>query len=194
MESVFELEKKILKAQSPEEIDKITRKMNTSQLRNVIKLLVDRMTPTNVKINRIQNSWNDDFIEKGDINMTNYSKFEGKIIRMNKPYPITNDEDEILGYTEVGDMAVVTFAELKNKIGYRKVADISDELGIAIPFDTGKEEGYFETVIVSGKFFGIDSLALNLSDIMESTFIFNNKDDNGIATIDNREINYEYIW
>lgn len=48
MESVFELEKKILKAQSPEEIDKITRKMNTSQLRNVIKLLVDRMTPTNV--------------------------------------------------------------------------------------------------------------------------------------------------
>lgn len=62
MESVFELEKKILKAQSPEEIDEITRKMNTSQLRNVIKLLVDRMTPINVKINRIQNSWNDDFI------------------------------------------------------------------------------------------------------------------------------------
>lgn len=59
MESVFELEKKILKAQSPEEIDEITRKMNTSQLRNVIKLLVDRMTPTNVKINRIQNSWNE---------------------------------------------------------------------------------------------------------------------------------------
>jgi hypothetical protein len=50
MESVFELEKKILKAQSPEEIDEITRKMNTSQLRNIIKLLVDRMTPTNVKI------------------------------------------------------------------------------------------------------------------------------------------------
>lgn len=62
MESVFELEKKILKAQSPEEIDEITRKMNTSQLRNIIKLLVDRMTPTNVKINRIQNSWIDDFI------------------------------------------------------------------------------------------------------------------------------------
>ena len=125
--------------------------------------------------------------------MTNYSKFEGKIIRMNKPYPITNDEDEILGYTEVGDMAVITFAELKNKIGYRKVADISDELGIVIPFDIGKEEGYFETVIVSGKFIGVDSLALDLTDIKESTFIFNNKDKNGIAVIDNREINYEYI-
>ena len=125
--------------------------------------------------------------------MTNYSKFEGKIIRMNKPYPITNDEDEILGYTEVGDMAVITFAELKNKIGYRKLADISDELGIVIPFDTWKEEGYFETVIVSGKFIGVDSLALDLTDIKESTFIFNNKDKNGIAVIDNREINYEYV-
>ena len=125
--------------------------------------------------------------------MTNYSKFEGKIIRMNKPYPITNDEDEILGYTEVGDMAVITFAEITNKIGYRKVAEISDELSIAIPFNTGKEEGYFETVIVSGKFIGVNSLALDLNDIKESTFIFNNKDDNGIVTIDNREINYEYI-
>ena len=126
--------------------------------------------------------------------MINYQNFENKIIRMNKPYPITNVEDEILGYTEVGDMAVITFAEIKNKIGYRKVADISDELCIAIPFDTGKEEGYFETVIVSGKFIGVNSLALDLTDIKESTFIFNNKDDNGITTIDNREINYEYIW
>ena len=125
--------------------------------------------------------------------MTNYSKFEGKIIRMNKPYPITNDEDEILGYTEVGDMAVITFAEIKNKIGYRKVAEISDELSITIPFNTEKEEGYFETVIVSGKFIGVNSLTLDLTDIKESTFIFNNKDDNGIATIDNRKINYEYI-
>ena len=125
--------------------------------------------------------------------MTNYSKFEGKIIRMNKPYPITNDEDEILGYTEVGDMAVITFAEIKNKIGYRKVAEISDELSITIPFNTEKEEGYFETVIVSGKFIGVNSLALDLTDIKESTFIFNNKDKNGIAVIDNRELNYEYV-
>ena len=56
MESVFELEKKILKAQTPEEIDDITSDMNILQLRSVIKLLVDRMTPTNVKINRILNN------------------------------------------------------------------------------------------------------------------------------------------
>lgn len=101
--------------------------------------------------------------------MTNYSKFEGKLIRMNKPYPITNDEDEILGYTEVGDMAVITFAEI------------------------GKEEGYFETVLVSGKFIGVDSLALDLSDIMESIFIFNNKDNNGTVTINSREVKYAYV-
>ena len=125
--------------------------------------------------------------------MTNYSKFEGKIIRMNKSYPITNDEDKILGYTEGGDMAVSTLAEIKNKIEYKKVAEISDELSIAIPFNTEKEEGYFETVIVSGNFIGVDSLALDLTDIKESTFIFNNKDNNGTVVIDNREINYEYI-
>ena len=47
--------------------------------------------------------------------MRNFSKFEGKLIRMNKSYPIHNDDDEIVGYTKVGDMAVITFAEIKKK-------------------------------------------------------------------------------
>lgn len=42
-------------------------------------------------------------------------------------------------------------------------------------------------------FIGVNSLALDLIDIKESTFIFNNKDDDGIAVIDDREINYEYV-
>ena len=124
--------------------------------------------------------------------MTKYSNFNGKLIRMNKSYPITNEDDEILGYTEIGDMAVITFAEIKNKAGYKKLTDISDDLAVGIPFDTGKEEGYFETVIVSGKFIGVDSLALDLSDIMESTFIFNNIDNKGTVMIADRQINYEY--
>ena len=60
-----------------------------------------------------------------------------------------------------------------------------------------KEEGYFETVIVSGKFIGVDSLALDLADIMDSTFIFNNIDNKGKGTmmIADRRINYEHvIW
>lgn len=125
--------------------------------------------------------------------MTNYYSFNGKLIKMNKPYPITNEEDEVLGYTEIGDMAVITFAEIKNKTVYKKLADISDELVIGIPFDIEKEEGYFETVIVSGKFIGVDSLALDLSDIMDSTFIFNNIDNKGTMMIADRRINYEHV-
>ena len=55
--SIFELEKKILKAQSPREIDLITEDMDKQQLRDMVKLLIDRLTPENIKINRILNSW-----------------------------------------------------------------------------------------------------------------------------------------
>lgn len=54
--SIFELDKKILKAQSPSEIDAITEEMDKQQLREMVKLLIDRLTPENIKINRILNS------------------------------------------------------------------------------------------------------------------------------------------
>ena len=126
--------------------------------------------------------------------MRNFSKFEGKLIRMNKSYPIHNDDDEIVGYTEVGDMAVITFAEIKKKIGYKTVTKISDELSIGIPVVTDGEEGYFETIIVSGKYTGIDSLALDLEDIATSTFIFNKVDGDDTVYIQDRKINFEYVW
>lgn len=101
--------------------------------------------------------------------MVNYSSFKGKLIKMAQPYPVCDEDDNVIGYTRSGDMAVITFADLK-------------------------KEGYFETVIVSGDFIGIDTLALNLSDITEhSVFIFNRMDDKGMITIDNKEINYEYV-
>ena len=54
--SIFELEKRILKAQNPSEIDAITEGMDNQQLRDMIKLLIGRLTPENIKINRILNS------------------------------------------------------------------------------------------------------------------------------------------
>lgn len=54
--NIFEMEKKILKAQNVEEIDAITANMSKQELQNMVKLLVDRLTPVNVKINRIINS------------------------------------------------------------------------------------------------------------------------------------------
>lgn len=54
--NLFEIEKKILKAKSPDEIDAITKDLDNQTLRDVIKLLIDRLTPTNIKLNRIVNS------------------------------------------------------------------------------------------------------------------------------------------
>ena len=81
--------------------------------------------------------------------MTNYSKFEGKIIRMNKPYPITNDEDEILGYTEVGDMAVITFAEIKNKIGYSSESKSTEAISPRKPDWLDNQTGTLEDFVNS---------------------------------------------
>lgn len=54
--NLFEIEKKILKVKSPDEIDAITKDLDNQTLRDVIKLLIDRLTPTNIKLNRIANS------------------------------------------------------------------------------------------------------------------------------------------
>lgn len=53
--NLFEIEKKILKAQSPDEIDAITKSLDNQTLRSLIKLIIDRLTPINIKINRIIN-------------------------------------------------------------------------------------------------------------------------------------------
>lgn len=50
---LLELEKRILKANSPMEIDGITENMSQQQLRDMIKLLIDRLTPQNIKINKM---------------------------------------------------------------------------------------------------------------------------------------------
>ena len=54
--NLFEIEKKILKAKSPDEIDAITKNLDNQTLRDIIKLFIDRLTPTNIKLNRIANS------------------------------------------------------------------------------------------------------------------------------------------
>lgn len=102
-------------------------------------------------------------------------------------------DDEVIGYTAIGDMAVIIFAEIKEKNNYKSIQKISEDLEIGIPVSTGKEEGYFETVIVSGKYIGVDSLALVLDDIVECTFLFNKVDGEMDTYIQDRKINYEYV-
>ena len=102
-------------------------------------------------------------------------------------------DDEVIGWTSVGDMAVITYADIKEKQDHKTVLKISDEIEFGIPVSTGIEEGYFETIIVSGKYIGVDSLALDLDDITDSTFIFNKIDGEMTTYIQDRKIKYEYI-
>lgn len=53
--NIFEVEKKILKAQTPDEIDAITEGLDNRVLRDLIKLIIERMTPVNIKMNRLLN-------------------------------------------------------------------------------------------------------------------------------------------
>ena len=103
--------------------------------------------------------------------MINYSKYTGKLIKMNREYPIYSREDgkdnEVIGCTAIGDMAVITFAAIK--------------------------EEYFEVVIVSGKYTGVDTLALDLNDNKESTFVFNKIDGNDSVFILDKPVNFEYV-
>ena len=58
--NIFEIEKKILKAQTPDEIDAITEGLDNRVLRDLIKLIIERMTPVNIKMNRLLNQYNCD--------------------------------------------------------------------------------------------------------------------------------------
>lgn len=99
--------------------------------------------------------------------MVSYSSYHGKLIKMVEPYPIYNVEDEVIGYTEIGDMAVVTLAD--------------------------EDQDYYETVIVSGKYTGIDSLALNKNDLQKSIFVFNKIEHHGSEVyIKNKKVKHEY--
>ena len=102
--------------------------------------------------------------------MVSYGDFHGKLIRLNEEYPIYDREDEhkIIGHTEIGDMAVITYVERPSN-------------------------DYYETIIVSGKYIGVDTLALNMDDINKCTFVLNNIDYNGEVFIEGTEVNYCYI-
>ena len=81
--------------------------------------------------------------------MISYPEYKGKLIKIVEKYPIYDREDDhvVIGHTEIGDMAVVTYAN--------------------------KDEDYYEMIIVWGKYIGVDTLALSGKDLEKSIFIFN---------------------
>ena len=88
---------------------------------------------------------------------------------MAESYPIYSREndDEVIGHTKVGDMAVVTYSNFK--------------------------DDYHEVTIVSGEYTGVDTLALNNDDLYVSTFITNHIDNNQTVYVNENEVVSECI-
>lgn len=90
---------------------------------------------------------------------------------LQEKYPIYDPEDDqkIIGYTDIGDKYVVTLED--------KVCD------------------YYEGMLVSGKYAGVDSLALNKRDLQKSIFLFSSIDAKGCSSIRicNDKIKYEIL-
>lgn len=101
--------------------------------------------------------------------MINYFNCRGKLIKMTEPYPIYSREndDEIIGYTKVGDMAVVTYSDVK--------------------------EDYHEVAIISGEYTGVDTLALNNEDLYRSVFITNNIDNHKFVYVNGHKVASECV-
>lgn len=101
--------------------------------------------------------------------MVNYAKLEGKLIKLNNTFPIYDREDDnkVIGYTQVDDLAVITYIDKEDK------------------------HGYFETIIVSGRYIGIDTLALNNKDIENAIFVFNKIDGDDTVYICDRKVKFE---
>ena len=102
--------------------------------------------------------------------MISYPEYKGKLIKMVEEYPIYDREDDhvVIGHTEIGDMAVITYVN--------------------------KDEDYYEMMIVSGKYIGVDTLALNGKDLEKSIFVFNQIDYCGsIVYVQGKEVKSEYV-
>jgi hypothetical protein len=76
--------------------------------------------------------------------MEDFEMYKFKIAKMMDKQPIYDHENvEPIGYTEIGDMAIITYSE----------------------------NDYYETVITSGKYIGVDTLVLNNEDLKKAIFV-----------------------
>lgn len=101
--------------------------------------------------------------------MVDFYNYKGRLIKMMKSYPIYDryDDDKIIGYTKIGDLAVVTYSEI---------------LG-----------DYHEVIIVSGEYMGVDTLALNRKDIKNCVLIINHIDEHDYVCVQGDKVKHETV-
>lgn len=99
--------------------------------------------------------------------MMRYSNYKYRLIEMTRPYPIVDDDNNIIGHTKAGDRAVVVHSDIK--------------------------DNYHEVVIVSGEYTGVDTLALSNNNLNTSVFIFNNIDKHEVVYINGARVKCEFV-
>lgn len=101
--------------------------------------------------------------------MVNYANYKSRLIEMTRPYPIYDREygNEVIGYTKAGDRAVITYSDFK--------------------------DNYHETVIVSGEYTGVDTLALSNKDLSLSVFIFNHIEEQDLFYINGKKVKSKIV-
>ena len=101
--------------------------------------------------------------------MIDYYNCRGRLIKMTEPYPIYDreDDDKIIGYTNSGDMAVITYSDF--------------------------EESYHEVTIVSGEYVGVDTLALDNDDLYVSVFVTNHIDNHEFVCVNGNKVDSECV-
>lgn len=101
--------------------------------------------------------------------MVNYANYRNRLIEMTRPYPIYDIEygNKVIGHTKAGDRAVITYSDWK--------------------------DNYHETVIVSGEYTGVDTLALSNRDLSMSVFILNNIDKHDLVYINGKKVKCKFV-
>lgn len=98
--------------------------------------------------------------------MINIHTWKDKIIMLNKKYPVYGTNDRVIGYTAVGDKAVITYQD--------------------------ENMDYFETIIISGKYTGVNTLALDKKDMESSTLVIDKAFSYQQYFFNNKEIKTYY--
>lgn len=98
--------------------------------------------------------------------MINIHTWKDKIIMLNKKYPVYGTNDRVIGYTAVGDKAVITYQD--------------------------ENMDYFETILISGKYTGVNTLALDKKDMESSTLVIDKAFSYQQYFFNNKEIKTYY--
>lgn len=96
--------------------------------------------------------------------MINFPTYKSRLLRLNANISVFVDDNKV-GVTDKDDTAVVTLAE----------------------------DGYYEIVITSGTFAGIDCVALSKAQIEKCTVLLNKHEYSGCIYVKNKKVKYEYM-